>query len=653
MPLCSHRARSDLAQASIVALFAAVTFGCSEAPPHQNDELFAPVEGGVEYEAEYLLVDALGTMIADPEPDEKKPLSVPSYEIGKDERRVLFQHPESEYRFPGVPGGPGRRLLVAPAMHPKSWETRSDGAGFEVECLDAEGRRVTLLELEIAPALEPADRIWHDREIPLDDCSAPATELSLRTTCGPRRNCGADWAAWANPRVRYVRAIAPRPSQLALLISIDTLRPDHLSLYGYARDTSPALERLAQDAIVFETAVSASPWTIPSHATMLTSTYPDVHQASAFKPIHEAAVSIGTVLSDEGWQTAGFVDTPYMGREHGFERGFEHFDDDDPAPGNHRRGGRVVRQRLLSWLARADTRPAFVLWHIMDAHGPYGAPAPFAGRYRSTVDARPDDPRFAEMRKLSYHDYLHLERFDSFEDLVATYDEGIRHVDDMVGELIGVLRTAGLYDDALIVVTSDHGESFLDHDVWVGHGLFLTDDEIRVPLIVKLPENRHAGTRTQSLVSLIDVAPTILEALDLPPHAAFQGENLLALTDPDAAPRTAFGESNNTGARFVRTQKWKYISGQDPKKLANHLRYAEGAAPRAPFPPELLHDLENDPRELEPRTGAEEEVGRFSRLIAEHAKRSEERRAGWDSVEPVPVLSEENQQRLRELGYVE
>ena len=145
----------------------------------------------------------------------------------------------------------------------------------------------------------------------------------------------------------------------------------------------------------------------------------------------------------------------------------------------------------------------------MDVHGPYGAPAPYGGNSRSDV-TRLHDGTLGELSKLGYDDYLELDRFRNFEDLVASYDEGIAHVDAEIGRLLDLLRKSGLYDEALVVVTSDHGESLLDHGVWVGHGLFLTDDEIRVPLLVKLPGNLHAGTRVDRMVRLIDVAPTIV-----------------------------------------------------------------------------------------------------------------------------------------------
>lgn len=660
---CSMSISKRLAAAGLAAACCAVLAGCSPTElPHPNQDLFGdPVlvgasENGVTIPAVYLLIDQLGFMAADPEPDSTHPILVPSYEVEKDQRRALYQHPPSTYRFPGVPAGPGTRLLLAPVMDPQSFSTGSDGVTFDVTCRDEAGDDVALLSVHIAPAEHPEDRVWHDRELPLDACRAPSTEISLRTRCGPRRHCGSDWAAWGNPRVTYARKVDWKPTRLALLISIDTLRPDHLQPYGYGRETSPALARLAEDAVVFDTAVSTSPWTIPAHGSMLTSTFPRVHEASASEPISTSVQLVSEVLAGAGWQTAGFVDTPYLGAKHGFERGFADFDDDSPPSGNYRRGAEVGRERLLRWLAKADLRPAFVLWHIMDAHGPYGAPAPHAGRFRSEVAPVAGDPRLARLGKLAYHDYLHLERFDSFDDLVATYDEGIAFVDATIGRLLEVLRTAGVYDDALIIITSDHGESFLDHDVWVGHGLFLTDDEVRVPLIVKLPGNANAGLRVSSLVSLVDVAPTILSFTGNASPPAFQGQILPGLTQSESgAPHgPAFGFSSNTGASFVRTERAKLIRGQDPKKLAKHLRNAEGAPlPTNSFAERQLYDLERDPAEQSALTGElmEGRAQMLERLLDGHERRVAKRGTGVRRGQNTEVSSEERE-RLRKLGYL-
>ena len=618
-----------------------------------------PARRSTTYQAEYHLAEHLDS--ARVIQANRQPLSAPRFVIGFDERRVLTQYAPSAHAFPGVPSGPGVSFHVAPILKPAAWDKPTDGVGFEIKCRAADGSWIQLLELAISPTTDPADRIWHDRQIGLDRCSAPTTEIELRTSCGPRNHCAADWAAWGDPKVIHQQVSSPRVERLAFLISIDTLRPDRLGVYGAERDTSPALERLARDGIVFETAVAPSPWTLPSHASMVTSTYPRVHGADTVTPIAASTPLVSEILNAAGWQTAGFIDSAYLAPNFGFHRGFDHYDNQEPPPGDYRQGAPILRQRLLDWLAAADQRPAFVFWHIMDVHGPYWASAPFGGRFRGTLDApEAPDPRLERLRKMRYTDHLAPERFSSFDDLVATYDEGVAATDAVLGGLFQVLRDTGLYDQALIVVTSDHGESFLDHDAWVGHGIALTDDEIRVPLIVKLPGNRHAGTRVAEMVGLIDVAPTILDALGVPAAASFQGRSLVSPA-PGAAestPEILYGVSSNTGAPYLRTRRFKYIGPAtlDPGQVVkHHLRPREGASLSHNFRfDEQLYDLRRDPRETESLAETEEVevLEQFRNLVAQHAAESAARREGLPEVR-VPELTEAARERLRALGYVE
>ena len=201
------------------------------------------------YEAEYLFSDHLESVIAVRARGER--LSAPRFEFDYDQRTAIFQRAPSEYHYPEVPSGPGAAFRVAPGLIAKAWNGSSDGVAFEARCRDESGGWLTLLELEI-PTSEPRNRRWHDQDLPLQGCSTPSTEIALSTACGPSGNCDADWAVWGDPHVVHQEVFDPKPAQLAILISIDTLRPDRLSLHGAARETSPELQRLAHDGIVFE-----------------------------------------------------------------------------------------------------------------------------------------------------------------------------------------------------------------------------------------------------------------------------------------------------------------------------------------------------------------------------------------------------------------
>lgn len=608
-----------------------------------------------DYEAEHHLFDRMRA--ARPVVEGEYPLGARSLELRFELRKVILQRPASVHAFDDVPSGRDARLLIAPALLPGAWE-KTDGVGFQIRCHTTAGGRSLLLDLQVEQE-GPEDEVWHDRALSLADCSSPTTTLELETTCGPARNCDRDWAVWGDPHVAYPETLRPRAERLILLISIDTLRVERLGLYGNQRATSPHLKRLAEDAVTFETAIAPSPWTIPSHATLLTATDPRVHGADASTTILDSLTPLPEVLRASGWQTGGFVDTPYLSSQHGFDRGFERFDDEAPV-GDFRRGARITRERILRWLGSADERPAFVFWHIMDVHGPYGAGPPFGGHFRAVLPASEEpDPRMAHLRRLRVHEYLRLDRYSNLEDLVASYDEGVLAVDAVVGKLLDVLREADLYDDALIVVTSDHGESFLDHGVGVGHGLFNTDAVVKVPLIVKLPGNRLAGARASGMVGLIDVAPSILEVLGIDAPSSFQGASFLPRKA--RAVRSApvvHGFSSNLQASFIRTRRMKYIeaAGVDAATVVRtHLKPRDAVAPElGPLLAEQLYDLERDPRELASilETVDDDTLRQLRELLQTYLGECLAHRQGR-TPDVAPEISSEARERLRALGYVD
>ena len=232
--------------------------------------------------------------------------------------------------------------------------------------------------------------------------------------------------------------------------------------------------------------------------------------------------------------------------------------------------------------------------------------------------------------------------------------------DATIGGLLSLLRAADLYDDALIVVTSDHGESFLDHDIWVGHGLFLTDDEIRVPLVVKLPGNRYAGTRVREMVRQLDVAPSMFDALGVPSASSFQGQSLLSPNPglPESLPQVAFGSSNNIGASFLRTNTVKFITAAAKKPenvLSKTLKVSDGSPPKiASLMVEQLYDIRRDPSEQ--ASIADQEKGHnlelLRSLLMDHTAECLARREELPQGE-MPELSKQAQDQLRALGYVD
>jgi arylsulfatase A-like enzyme len=430
--------------------------------------------------------------------------------------------------------------------------------------------RVTLSMLRRAPGSIGA---VYDRGRP----SAIATILAA-TTFGLYAASAAD---------RMFRASAPN----IVMISIDTLRADHLGSYGYDRPT-PNLDRVAADGTLFEQAIVQAPWTLPSHMSMLTGLYSRRHGVIHLTDrLGESQVMLTEILRNAGYVTAAFVDGGYLSLSFGYQ-GFDTFDD-GPGTSEKQPVENIVR-KALRWLASTRGRPFFLFLHTYQVHCPYD-PLP-----RHDVYSDPDyrGPVQVAGNCGGYYDALRqrltLEPAD-FAYIVAKYDGELHYVDEELGELFALLRTPRFADRTVIVVTSDHGENFDDHPRFpVGHSS-LHDEVVRVPLLIAGP-GIPAGQRIREQVESIDIMPTLLDLIGLRPPAPVDGRSLAPLMADGTFDGTlAFSENYwrvfdtvnerwiSTDAVMIRTDDWKLIR----RAPDNH--YAPGM--------HRLFNLENDPHE--------------------------------------------------------
>ena len=322
-----------------------------------------------------------------------------------------------------------------------------------------------------------------------------------------------------------------------LLITLDTLRADYLGCYGNTWIKTPTLDAVAREAVVFEQAISQAPSTTPSHASIMTSTYPFDHGAENGRPIRPGLVTLADLLSAAGYETIAFTSaTTTRSINSGLDQGFgryvdslipwsEWFSHDEFQNlilfyllGVAQRStipGEVVSRRAVHWLDHRDPHRPFFCWlHYFDPHAPYGSPQPFAGMYDATLTD--DRPMRAQRR---------------------AYAEDVSYTDAQVATVLRKMRDLGAYDRSLIVITSDHGEAFGERHgetVEVGHGRYLYDTTQHVPLIVK-PPVRTPPARVGDQVELIDLAPTIADVLGLNIPDAFTGVSFKALLS--GAPR--------------------------------------------------------------------------------------------------------------------
>ena len=295
-----------------------------------------------------------------------------------------------------------------------------------------------------------------------------------------------------------------------VLITLDTTRADRMGFLGSDRGLTPSLDALARGATIFSRAYAQVPLTTPSHATILTGTYPQFNHVNYLgDPLGAELPSLPEILHKNGYKTAAFVGSLVLDPKKlapGFERGFDVYDAgfhrraprEDRYRSMERRGEEVV-SRALAWLNKQPAGPFFLWVHLYDPHDPYSPPEPFKSRFKTNP-----------------------------------YDGEIAYTDTVVGKLLAGLRTRGLFDPTLIAVMADHGEAFGEHGE-NHHGIFLYDETIQVPLLFKLP-GQHTAKKVATRVGLVDVAPTILKAVRLPVPAAVQGESLLSVMTSDQAP---------------------------------------------------------------------------------------------------------------------
>jgi len=384
-----------------------------------------------------------------------------------------------------------------------------------------------------------------------------------------------------------------------LLWVVDTLRADHLEIYGYQRETAPRLAELARDGVVFERTYATSSWTKPSTASLLTGLTPERHRATTRAHLLDGRLRLlPEYLKDLGYHTAAFVTNPWTTPSWGFGRGFDGFSELLGRP-----RAENVLQAVLRHLDGDIGDPFFLYVHTLDPHGPYTPPPSFRERWA------PDPAlRFPNPKKIKPDTPP-----EDLETAVAAYDGEISYGDEAFGRVLDRLREDGLYDDALIIFTSDHGEELGDHGRGE-HGRTLFEEVVKVPLVMKLPGNRHAGARVAVPVSIVDLVPSVLAVVGSELEAPLDGIDLLPLLDGEAGAtpeRSFFLDLDLVYAREERNRARGLIQG--PYKYVEVVR---------PEPARLLFQLATDPEERQNLVDVAPEIAdRLSQRLREHESR--------------------------------
>jgi choline-sulfatase len=431
-------------------------------------------------------------------------------------------------------------------------------------------------------------------------------------------------AACAQPRDDLPRHL--------VVISLDTLRADHLGLYGYRRETSEELDRWARGALVFERAVAPSNATVASHHALLQS-----RAASRALAQRDAAPTLAEWLREQGFRTAAFTGGGTLSRATGFARGFDVWDEDNPALAQ----GLPKALAFLDGVARDDAR-SFLFLHCFDVHLPYDPPSPFDRRftradYHGKVTGPATLPLLRGVRRI--FEQAHLPEppaldADDRAQVTALYDGEIANADALLAQLLHRLDAPDLRERAVVVILSDHGEEFWEHGS-VLHAHTLYQELLHVPLVIRAPAEAGAPRRIEQRVSLLDVVPTALELLGVPAPPGIEGRSLRRLlAAAQEAPRPVFAEGFAFDARLqaVIDGEWKAIRDLGSGRVA-------------------LYDLGEDPGEASDVAAARPgDVARLTGLLDAALG------AAPAAQNPMPLpqqVEPATEERLRALGYVD
>lgn len=428
---------------------------------------------------------------------------------------------------------------------------------------------------------------------------------------------------------------APPPRNV-LLVVVDTLRADHLGFYGYERPTSPGLDAWVARGVVFDQALATSPWTLPSFASLYTGELPSRHGAGRVRGDSGAGVLIGRlnrqvrplaeILREGGFATAAVVNNPFLDPKAGLGRGFSHYDLYPTANYQMRRAGEVV-DRGLEWLESAGTAPFLLVLHLFDPHLEYDPPPATRGRFTAGYKGKLRYP-VSDLRRIRRK--LVATRAPDRAFIVGAYDEEILYVDGEVVRLLDRLETAGRLADTLVVLLADHGEELFDHGGFE-HGHTVYQELLHVPLVMWGPGVRPG--RVETPVSIVDVLPTLLDALGLPAEPGIAGRSLWPLLRRGTVPgeRALFAENTLLGPERKALLRW-------PHKLVFDAATRESQ----------LFDLAADPLETRDRARDLPRLVDTLRVELDAIVGS----GGRGPSDPVE-FSDEVVDRLQELGYLD
>ncbi|MFP8879815.1 MAG: sulfatase [Myxococcota bacterium] len=502
-------------------------------------------------------------------------------------------------------------------LREESWQGDAERTRFRVS-LERGSSSTDLVDRMVDPA-RPEDRRWFDERIDLSRWSGESVTLTFTTTREQEAG-GHSLPVWSDPVVYNAEAVDPRPN--VIVVSIDTLRSRNLRAYGYERDTAPFIDSLAEQGALFEDAITTSVTTAPSHMSLFTGLYPVGHGVRRGNEVKHASVrTLAEAFRAADYETVAFTENGYLVRPRGFGDGFGAYTENRATPTD----ARVTFSQARDWIAASRRRPFFAFIHTYEVHTPYRARSPYASMFADDGFPGPENPDIRAERD--------------------NYDREIRVVDDELRALFGTLESRGLDRNTIVVVLADHGEEFHEHGL-LQHGGNVYDETLRIPLIFWSPGRIPAGLRISGPVSLIDVAPTLLDLTGLPPLEELDGQSLREALSSGGSiePRQLFAEAVSP-RRWVNI--WQFENWNPPLVAVRSAgsKFIVHRPSQGDRQPTLRFDLTRDPLEREPIPVVGAQLAEVEALV--------DRYLGRAAPAAAPTVSPDLEDRLRALGYGE
>lgn len=324
-----------------------------------------------------------------------------------------------------------------------------------------------------------------------------------------------------------------------ILVSIDTLRADHLGCYGYIRNTSPNIDKFSKDSVLFERCVSSAPSTMPSFATLFTSLIPSHHGAYFTKTqyLSKKITTIAEILKKEGYKTASFNEGGQISSRFGFNQGFDLYDDNTNGLKPDKLKFERIVKKAIEWLKKNHEKKYFMFLHTYETHHPYTPDRKILKKFEKKYDGKlPIDISVELINRINKgkinmrveKNKIDINKEDG-QHIINAYDSEIRSMDESFGKLIAFLKKNNLYNNTIIIFHSDHGEEFGEHGVWATHSYSLYNELLHVPLIIKFKKSKFSTKRIKELVGLIDVPVTLLGILKIRKPELFEGEDFMGM----------------------------------------------------------------------------------------------------------------------------